>query len=351
MKNLILCFLVLIQSVIAQMAPQSLPEFEHLEGQNYLISWESVPGRVYFIQTSSSLRANQFNWEYAPDIRMGTGFPIDMGFKANASNFEFFRLVYTDYSGGLDPNLADFDGDGYTNLEEAIANSDPFDAQFFPGNNGQGVGGANAPPSEYGTTWNHPWEYTLTLEVNDHASPPDVINPDNPVSSYAYSRELGHDTKITFKDVIGKNSVTFLDLEPNPNYDPNDASSKKYNLEVVELSAQNPEWSHTGQLSTPPGGNLLPVEIVPDDDQPGKTGDVIPSNKGATGEKHYVSPKKSAEIADDFVVLKAKGIDQALFEKVLEWEGGEAVPNEPLKRRVKRDATGSLNGIQADKLR
>ena len=87
-------------------------------------------------------------------------------------------------------------------------------------------------------------------------------------------------------------------------------------------------------------GILLPVEVVPDDDQPGKTGDQIPSNKGATGEKHYVSPKKSAEIDDEFVVLKAKGIEKELFEKVLEWEGGEAVPNEPLKRRVKRDATG-----------
>ncbi len=79
---------------------------------------------------------------------------------------------------------------------------------------------------------------------------------------------------------------------------------------------------------------------MPDDDQPGKTGDQIPSNLGATGQKHYVSPKKSVEIPDEFVVLKTKGIDKELFEQALEWDGGEAHPDDPLKRRVKRDATG-----------
>ncbi|NJK91146.1 MAG: hypothetical protein HC904_04505 [Blastochloris sp.] len=67
---------------------------------------------------------------------------------------------------------------------------------------------------------------------------------------------------------------------------------------------------------------------------------MVPSIKGATGEKHFVSPKKSTEIADDYVTLKAEGPTKELFESLLEWEGGEAVPNEPLKRRVKRDTTG-----------
>ena len=56
--------------------------------------------------------------------------------------------------------------------------------------------------------------------------------------------------------------------------------------------------------------------------------------------KHYVSPKKSDEIPDEYVVLKATGIEQELFEELLEWEGGEAVPDEPLKRRISRNATG-----------
>jgi len=105
----------------------------------------------------------------------------------------------------------------------------------------------------------------------------------------------------------------------------------------IEIAATN---IGDGALPSHIAVGLLPVEIVPAEDQPGKTGDQIPSNNGAAGEKHYVSPKKSAEIADDFVVIIAKGIEKELFEQVLEWEEGEAVPNEPLKRRINRDETG-----------
>lgn len=91
--------------------------------------------------------------------------------------------------------------------------------------------------------------------------------------------------------------------------------------------------------------SVIEVEVTPDGDQPGHTGDVIPSNKGAGGEKHYVSPKKTPEIPDDFVVLKAKGIEPALFEKVIDWESvpaanGSIDPNDSTKYRVKRDAAG-----------
>lgn len=80
------------------------------------------------------------------------------------------------------------------------------------------------------------------------------------------------------------------------------------------------------------------IDIGPDSGMTGAVGDMIASNRGASGEKHFVSPKKSAEIPSDYVILKAQGIDAATFQQVLEWQGGEAVPNEPLKRRVKRDA-------------
>jgi hypothetical protein len=91
---------------------------------------------------------------------------------------------------------------------------------------------------------------------------------------------------------------------------------------------------HSEEVTTTP----FTVEIEPDENQAGTTGDLIQSNKGAVGEKHYVSPKKTTEIPDDFVVLKATGVEQARFVELLEWEGGEAHPTDPLKRRVKRDA-------------
>ena len=85
---------------------------------------------------------------------------------------------------------------------------------------------------------------------------------------------------------------------------------------------------------------VVRISIVPDDGVAGKVGDMVPSNNGPTGEKHFVSPKKSTAIADDYVTLKAQGPATVQFQDNYEWEGGEAVPDEPLKRRVKRDATG-----------
>ena len=263
MKKITLLFLSLLSPLVAQMAPQPLPQVEHLQGQNYLFSWEGVPGRVYFIQTSSTLTTGDFDWEFAPDIRVGTGNQIEMGFQANAAHFEFFRLVYSDYSGGTDPDLADFDGDGFTNLEEAIANTDPYDAQSYPGSGGS-PGGGNS--SGNGTTWNHPWEYKLTYTVNG-SSTEDLINPYNPVRKYEYYLESGYDTQIQFENITGDNSVRFLRVEPNLNYDSNDPSSKEWNiLGEVEFSSQHLTWSHTGSGGTGTEGILLPFDLDVDAD-------------------------------------------------------------------------------------
>jgi hypothetical protein len=102
----------------------------------------------------------------------------------------------------------------------------------------------------------------------------------------------------------------------------------------IQLSATN---IADGLLPSTIMVGLLPVRTEPDADQSGKTGNQIPSNKGLTGDKHFVSPRKNSEIADEHVVLKVAGIDQDLFVKLLSWEGGIPHPADPLKRLVKRD--------------
>ena len=273
MKKLIFLSLSLINSVMAQMAPQPLPELEHLEGQSYLFQWEGIPGRVYFIQTSSQPPSvGAFSWEFAPDMRVGTGSQIEMGFEANAANAEFFRLVYTDYSGTQDPYFADFDNDGYTNLEEALANTDPFDALFFPGgtnsggNNGGGGNGGTGGNGGGTTNWNPPWEYKLTYKLGTYQPPAARINPYNPVGDYGYARDLqGEDeliTSLTFEDVIGTNEVKFLQTEPNENHDSSDPSSTEWKfVGVVALSEANPEWSHAATEGTKYDGNLTPAKV------------------------------------------------------------------------------------------
>lgn len=78
-------------------------------------------------------------------------------------------------------------------------------------------------------------------------------------------------------------------------------------------------------------------EVGPDAGQAGTTGDVVPSNKGATGLKHYVSPKK----AGGQVVLKANVPAGKTFGDLYKWDGdGEAVAGSPEKRAVSRGTAG-----------
>ncbi len=91
---------------------------------------------------------------------------------------------------------------------------------------------------------------------------------------------------------------------------------------------------------------LFSIKIEPDANMAGVIGDVVKSANQGSVVKHFVTPKKSQELNQDYVVLKATGItaDQITAgnaSQIAEWEGGEAVPNEPLKRRVKRDSTGT----------
>jgi len=89
--------------------------------------------------------------------------------------------------------------------------------------------------------------------------------------------------------------------------------------------------------------NLLLPEITPDDNMAGILGDTIPSVIPGSTIKHFVSPQKTTALSQEYVILKATGItaDQITpghANQIVEWDpfGGEAVPNEPLKRRVKR---------------
>jgi len=267
MKKICLLFAALLNPTIAQMVPQPLPELSHLEGDNYVFGWEGLPERVYFIQTASQVSSsNDLSWQYAPDIRVGTGYQIEMGFSATSQNPEFFRLVYTDYSGSLDPNLADFDNDGFTNLEEAIANTDPFNDLDFPNfdtNNG-GNGNIGGGASGTGTNWTPPWEYQLTHFYDDYVNF-GIFNPNNSnVGLFNYANGEGILTQLSFDNLIGVNQVSFLQIEPNEDYDDSDPDSEQWNfIGVVTLSEDNPIWSKEApEVGTRADGLLVPIEII-----------------------------------------------------------------------------------------
>ena len=88
--------------------------------------------------------------------------------------------------------------------------------------------------------------------------------------------------------------------------------------------------------------SLKEIGIKPADGMVGVVGDMIPSNQVVNPELHFVSPKKTDEIPNDYVVFEITGIDEKQIKdgdeaQVVTWVGGEAVPDAPLQRRVKRD--------------
>ena len=87
---------------------------------------------------------------------------------------------------------------------------------------------------------------------------------------------------------------------------------------------------------------VLPlIDIEPDANMSGVVGDVVKSAKAASTVEHFVTPKKTTELAQEYVELKAVGVDTATFRKLFEWEGGEAGSTVE-KRKVKRDVTGKI---------
>jgi len=92
---------------------------------------------------------------------------------------------------------------------------------------------------------------------------------------------------------------------------------------------------------------LAPVKIVPDSGMVPVVGDVIKSVVKGSDIKHFVTPKATEEVSQEYVILKATGItaeqitpDDANQEFAWDTAVGESVPEEPTKWRVKRDVAG-----------
>jgi len=89
---------------------------------------------------------------------------------------------------------------------------------------------------------------------------------------------------------------------------------------------------------------LAPVDIAPDTSMAGVVGDVIKSATVGSVVRHFVSPKKTSEVAQDYVVLTATGIAAEQItpgnaNQLFAWDAtvGEAVAGNPMKWRVRRD--------------
>ena len=92
--------------------------------------------------------------------------------------------------------------------------------------------------------------------------------------------------------------------------------------------------------------DIPPLDLVPDINMAGVVGDVVESAVISSNIKHFVTPKVTTELPQEYVILRATGvtaeqITDGSAKQIVEWDGGEAVPSEPLKRKVKRNTPAS----------
>lgn len=117
------------------------------------LDWFGRGGRAYFILQTDDLTTD---WDYAPVIETGNGLATSWGFSSTAEA-SFFRLKFTDQF-MFDAWNEDLDGDGVSNMDELLQETDPFSAVDADSN-----GLADD------------WElfYSLTTASGDEETPPD----------------------------------------------------------------------------------------------------------------------------------------------------------------------------------
>lgn len=100
-----------------------------------IMSWDSVSGEQYLIEYSSDLQ----NWDYLPQVFVGTGSSTNYWVQSNSENI-FFRITSTLF----DLFTRDSDNDGYTDAMEIIHGTDK--DTFTPGPANPGGGGTPSYP-------------------------------------------------------------------------------------------------------------------------------------------------------------------------------------------------------------
>lgn len=85
---------------------------------------------------------------------------------------------------------------------------------------------------------------------------------------------------------------------------------------------------------------LLDVDIAPGPNMAGEIGDVVPSVNEQSLVRHFVTPKKSTELPQDYVELTAGTISATKFDELFEWEGGVESTGGSATHRVSRATPG-----------
>ncbi len=268
----------------------------------------------------------------------------------------------SDYDEGLigtDPYNPDTDGDKFSDSGEMDQGKSPTDSNDFPnvdwfvleGNKAPGeaktdtrtytiikgqsrviVVGTTSEEYPYFTSYESPYNDTLAWEVTPSAGV--AITGDIDVN------ERNDDWDVDLIAGVELNGFSPVHIERVKVIQ---ATTEDVTI-TVKLTATN---ISDGLLPSTIIVGLLPVSIEPDDGMIGVVGDRITSNKGESGERHFVTPKKSAEVSQDHVKLKVKGLDEAAWittgnsNQLVEWvpATSQEAGDDSTKWKVQRNVT------------
>ena len=279
----------------------------------------------------------------------GTSFDLD-----NDGLDDFFEI---ENFGSLDQTaFGDADGDGVSNLEELNLGTDPT-ANDQTGGSGGGGGGntfsGTIPIPTNEESLDHTGEGDEGVTTNDTQT----FNWTDGTSSLfvvvgLYSEEFpdftGDDSEFndsisyTVTPSVGAQKTASLSV--NSLHEEWESEGKDFDLGegsnfyvfrqfVVENKQRTPmsidvnvEVTNVSDGLLPSGATvaIFPVQIQPKVVSVGSVGNLILSNTGKSGEKHFVSTQKDASLNTNNIEFEVTGISQQNFDEFLEWEGGQA---------------------------
>jgi hypothetical protein len=334
------------------------------------VTWPTLPGKQYTMYFSPDL--TQGSWLPVGSPFIAQGGVSEYGFyEVSAADKRFWRVAVEDidsdsdglsdheeYIAGTNPTISDTDGDGISDGAEAGQGTDPNDAEdaaaaewfVLTGDGAEGevksetrtftIKKGDSRVLVIGTTSEEYPDFTSEASEYD-----DILSWEINATSEAVISDTVHvndrhvDWEIDLVDGVTLQGYSPVHIEKVKVL--NASATSDANV-TIKLEATNisDEWLPSTVIV-----GLLPVRISPDVGMVGIIGDRVESNKGEGGEKHFVTPKKSPEIGEEFVKLKAKGLEDAWLtpgdpNQLVEWDPSVGESNGDVRKwKVKRDVT------------
>jgi len=343
----------------------------------FVVSWPTFAGKQYTLYVSPDMTGG--SWTQVGEPVIGDSTPIEMAIDTTGSTPPPDRLFWrvsvadvdsdgdglSDYEEGIlgtDPHNPDTDGDGYLDSSEHDKGTNPNDPADHPtvewfiveGNKGPGD------PKTESRTYTVKRGETRVLVIATYSEE----YPDYTGYGSEYNDTLQWDvvpsTGLHISDSINVNDrnedwindetigVTLAGLAP-------------VHIEVVKvIQATTEDVTITASLTATNVSDallpssvimaLIPVRIEADAGVAGVVGDMVPSNKGVSGEHHFVTAKQNAIISDNDVKLVATGLEDAAWitpgdpNQLVEWDPGSSgsAGADATRWKVPRAATGKF---------